>query len=309
MLKFLDQANLNTLAIVVLLLIILFFVSNTGKAIKNYYSRLRKDDNDFKIYLATQAKIRTVESAPNAILAIDANGIIVSWNLGAFSMFQYKESEILGKELNIIIPTSLHFSFDANLGSDMVVMNTGENIPVGKTTIVTAVRKDGSSFPAEITIWKWMSESQTIYYSSFLLDKTVEHNEKENLIDSLTLFLEAEKIGDMGSWSWDVLEDKIVISKNYSKIFNVQGNKLDSLALIKRVYYEDRKYVETTIKNSFDKKTGYVMCYRVVDLDGSLIYIKSHSEAYLNENGELIKLQGIAYKLNPEEYNKWQPLK
>src|SRR5690606_4726051 len=45
-----------------------------------------------------------VESSVDAIVGKNLNGIITSWNKGAERIFGYKESEVLGKTIDILIP-------------------------------------------------------------------------------------------------------------------------------------------------------------------------------------------------------------
>jgi PAS domain S-box-containing protein len=47
-----------------------------------------------------------VESSDDAIISKNLNGIIVSWNAGAERIFGYKEEEVVGKSITILIPPS-----------------------------------------------------------------------------------------------------------------------------------------------------------------------------------------------------------
>ena len=48
-----------------------------------------------------------VQSSDDAILSIDLNGIILSWNPGAQRMYGYSEAEAIGQSITMIIPPEL----------------------------------------------------------------------------------------------------------------------------------------------------------------------------------------------------------
>src|SRR5690606_12431157 len=60
------------------------------------------EHQNYEIKQATLSAI--VESSEDAIISKDLNGTIMSWNAGAEQIFGYKESEVLGKSITILIP-------------------------------------------------------------------------------------------------------------------------------------------------------------------------------------------------------------
>lgn len=92
-----------------------------------------------------------LDNAPDGIVTIDENGLIQSVNNAAENIFNWQEVELLGRELSLIIP---------NLDSDRnFLLNHG----LHKVCEVTGLRKDRSSFPAEITFSYAESEGRSIY--------------------------------------------------------------------------------------------------------------------------------------------------
>ncbi|MFL6373823.1 MAG: PAS domain S-box protein [Pyrinomonadaceae bacterium] len=68
-------------------------------------SKIARDISDRKTNLAELAKHASiVESASDAIISKDLNGIIQSWNQGAEAIFGYTAEEIIGKPVTVLMP-------------------------------------------------------------------------------------------------------------------------------------------------------------------------------------------------------------
>lgn len=90
------------------------------------------------------------ESSLDAIVLVDAEGMITYLNPSAERMFGYRQSKAMGQPLHslIVTPAARQKYLEA-LG---VFQQTGKCKVIGKPLEVTALRKDGSSFPVEVSI-------------------------------------------------------------------------------------------------------------------------------------------------------------
>ncbi len=86
-----------------------------------------------------------VDSADDAILSKDLNGIITSWNEGAYRMFGYTAEEMLGKPILKLIPTELQYEEHEILRR----LRAGERIDHYETT---RRKKNGESIEVSVTI-------------------------------------------------------------------------------------------------------------------------------------------------------------
>ncbi|MDB5596207.1 MAG: Signal transduction histidine kinase [Hyphomicrobiales bacterium] len=98
----------------------------------------RKVEELENAYLAS-----VVASTPYAVISVNKDRRVASWNDGAVSMFGYTKAEAVGKLATMIIPA------DARTNADGVMLRTlsGETI----TTETTRLRKDWTTFPVKIT--------------------------------------------------------------------------------------------------------------------------------------------------------------
>ena len=99
----------------------------------------------------SEEMFRTITgTAADAITLVDDQGKVRYWNPAAENIFGYGSVEILGKELHaLVMPDTQGQVFEKGFSA---FTKTGKGPIVGKTAVFQAVRKDGTAFPAEISV-------------------------------------------------------------------------------------------------------------------------------------------------------------
>mgnify|MGYP001307949541 CR=1 FL=1 len=92
---------------------------------------------------------RLVESAPDAIVVVDATGIIVMVNGQAETLFGYGREELLGQPMEILVPDALRAR---HLGHRKGFLAHPSVRPMGTGMDLSGQRKDGSLVPVEISL-------------------------------------------------------------------------------------------------------------------------------------------------------------
>jgi PAS domain S-box-containing protein len=98
-----------------------------------------------------EERFRTISaSAQDSIIVMDNDGRVTFWNRAAAKVFGYTEAEALGKHLHgMLAPPSYADQYTRALAT---FKHTGRGPAVGTTLELTAVRKDGTQFPVELSI-------------------------------------------------------------------------------------------------------------------------------------------------------------
>lgn len=90
------------------------------------------------------------DSAQDAIMMMDPAGRITFYNRTAETMFGWTAAEAMGQDLHsLVTPSGYH---EASRKGLRHFRHTGEGNAVGKTVELTALRKDGTEFPIEISV-------------------------------------------------------------------------------------------------------------------------------------------------------------
>ena len=85
-----------------------------------------------------------IDSAEDAIIGKDLNGIIQTWNVGAENIFGYKAEEVIGKPISLLIPSG----FADEVPEILARIKQGEHIENFETV---RMRKDGTIVPVILT--------------------------------------------------------------------------------------------------------------------------------------------------------------
>jgi PAS domain S-box-containing protein len=117
---------------------------------------------------SAERRLRQVlDTAGDAYVAIDDQGTVTEWNRAATTLFGWTRDEALGATLtHLIIPTDLVPQHIAGLERYLL---TGEPHILGSPVEVPARRRDGQTFPVEITVWELIDEGRRAFHA-FLRD-------------------------------------------------------------------------------------------------------------------------------------------
>ena len=99
----------------------------------------------------SEDKFRKISDAANdAIIMADSEGSITYWNKAAEIMFGYPAEEVTGNKLEqTIIPDRYR---DAHIKGFMKFCDTGQGAVIGKTVELSAIRKDNTELPIELSL-------------------------------------------------------------------------------------------------------------------------------------------------------------
>jgi two-component system sensor kinase FixL len=107
-------------------------------------------NRDIEKLKENEARLRSiVDSAVDAIILIDARGHIESFNPGAEQLFGYTAAEVIGRNVSMLMPSPRREDHDGYLAN---YLHTGVAKIIGIGRDVTALRKDGRTFPVRLSV-------------------------------------------------------------------------------------------------------------------------------------------------------------
>jgi len=107
-----------------------------------------------------------VESATDAIIVANGQGLIISWNRAASKIFGYTDEEVTGQPLTLLMPARYRHGNEQGLAR---MQSTGKGRVMGSVIELHGLKKNGTEFPIELSLASWKNTENT-YYSGIIRD-------------------------------------------------------------------------------------------------------------------------------------------
>ncbi len=126
---------------------------------------------------------KIIDSALDAVVLINGEGIVTHWNKQATSMFGWSEGEVIGTDMSkLFIPHRHRSAHNAGMKHYHA---TGEGPVINTRVEVTAINKEGKEFDVELAVIPIkLSDEKTVAFSGFIRDITEEKAAKQALIEA-----------------------------------------------------------------------------------------------------------------------------
>ncbi len=121
--------------------------------------------------------IEILELIPDAIVIVNSGGQIIFVNSQAEKVFGYKRDELIGKPVEMLVPERLR---DLHVGHRSDYYSRPTPRPMGLCVDIACLRKDGSEFPADISLSPLETE-EGFFVISDIRDITVRKKMEEEV--------------------------------------------------------------------------------------------------------------------------------
>ena len=129
------------------------------------------------------------------MVVIDEKGIILSFSAAAEKMFGYGESEVIGENVSMLMPSPDREKHDGYLRN---YRNTGVRKIIGIGRVTTGRRRDGNTFPMELSVGEaWINEKRI--FTGFVHDITQRQEVKLRLQDLQSELAHVGRVSEMGT--------------------------------------------------------------------------------------------------------------
>lgn len=210
-------------------------------------------------------KIRTAEekfkaildTATDAILGVDKNNKIILFNNAAERIFGYSKEEILGKDLNILIPS---YYGDHSVYIKRFLETKKPRI-IGKTVLFNALRKNGEEFPIELSL-SYTELNGEITFTAIIRDVSGQKQVEKKLLQSERLAAVGKAVAHVAH----EIKNPLMIIGGFSQ--QIKNHITDEKSLKKiDMILEEVSRLERLIANLGDFTREYKLIKRPSDIN------------------------------------------
>ena len=154
--------------------------------IRLYYKGQEQEQWVSTLYQRQSAALDTML---DGLLVISDKGIIQEVNRAALAMFGYHRENLIDRNINCLMPEPYHSGHDGYLQH---YHDTGEKRIIGKKRTLTALRKDGTTFPMTLQVTEGKASNKRCY-TGVIQDLTAQMAAAEKMAEKDTLLKLAQK--------------------------------------------------------------------------------------------------------------------
>ena len=237
-----------------------------------------------------------LETAVDAIITIDANGIIEAVNPATERMFGYTTAELIGNNISMLM-TDNHAKHHNDYLKDYIEHGEKKVIGIGREVIGKC--KDGSTFNIHLAVSE-IKNVDRILFTGFIRDISQLKATENALRQSEERLVTSQEFAGIGIWDWDLETGLFHLSKQVAPLLGDRhgGQSENYDYFISKVHPEDRQRVINAIWACIDDGAEFNIEHRCLWSDGSMRCMLQRGNVVRNSAGKALRMLGVVQDIS-----------
>lgn len=232
--------------------------------------------------LSTEKFQHLAEATSDWVWETDSNGVYTYVNPNVKDVLGYEPEEILGKTPFDLMPAEeaqhikSRFAEITALRQPFVRLEHSNRHKNGHWVVLEANGVPTFDSAGKLTGYRGVNR-----------DITARKHADDALRKSQSSLAAAQRIAHIGSWEWDIVNNKLDWSDEIYRIFGLSVQQFDASyeAFLDRVHPDDRSAVQRAVEDALNNKTHYVIEHRLVHSDGTERIVRERGEVTYDQSG------------------------
>jgi two-component system sensor histidine kinase/response regulator len=238
----------------------------------------------------SDARMRgVVDAAVDGILTIDERGTIESLNQAALRTFGYSADELLGRNISVLMPSPYRDEHDRYLAN---YLRTGQRKIIGIGREVVGRRKDGSTFPADLSVSAVPLGHRRIF-TGIIRDITQRKQAEESLRESERLYRAIGESIPYGVWTCDTEGRNKYASESFLRLVGMTQEQFSRFGWKDVLHPDDAEKAITAWRECVRIEGIWDFEHRVLGTDGQWHPILARGVPVRDEQGRITCWAGI----------------
>ncbi|MGH2427899.1 MAG: EAL domain-containing protein [Candidatus Limnocylindria bacterium] len=234
----------------------------------------------------------------DAVVRMDADGVITGWNAHAETLFGWTAAEVMGRRLaDTIIPARDREAHAAGLARYLV---DGRGIVLDTHTQVAALHRDGHEISVDLSVTALADASGTTFVvfmrdlsSQRAVEAALRDSEErfKSLVENLPGIAYVDEMGGHGRW----VSPRVASILGYTPEEWLGDDELWERAL----HPDDRERAVAQMVAAETAEGPIVYTYRLFTREGRLVWIRDHASVVRDGTGQPV-VQGVMFDVTHE---------
>lgn len=240
-----------------------------------------------------------IKTINEGVVVTDSSGVIRVVNPALEKMFGYREEELIGEKIEILIPPELR---KVHVQHRESIKDEARSRAMGADLDLQARKKDGSTFYVEVSLNPFVDERGK-WMLALVSDISIRKKAEQQLQISASFLKEAEKLANVAHYEINTETGAMTWSDHFYRLLQVDRNEIaqpTAEIAMSFVHPDDKENVLEAYRKSVTLNEPYEMNFRVIRKDGEVRNLNNTVVVHEDRKRKMNTLFGVIHDVTEQ---------